>query len=75
MVKTTNMEYEKKDVTYTEEELRNIGTEKIENELIKEIEDETHIVNKQVNIYNDSEYIEIEVIYEVLENIGVEDKI
>ena len=75
IVKTINSEYEKKDITYTEEELISIGTQKIKSELIKEIPNEKQIVNKQINTYNSSEYIEVEVIYEVLENIGIEDKI
>ena len=34
-----------------------------------------NIVNKQVNIYGNEEYIEVEVIYEVLEDIGTESEI
>ena len=74
-IKTTNYEYEDQDVTYTEEELRSKGTEELTNELENEIECKENIVNKQVNIYGNTEYIEVEVIYEVLENIGIKDKI
>ena len=75
IIKTTNYEYENKDVTYTEEELKNIGISKIEEELKNKIENKENIINKQVNTYGNEEYIEVEVIYEVLENIGIEDKI
>lgn len=48
---------------------------KIEEELKEQIQDETKIVDKQINTYKGDGYIEIEVIYEVLETIGVEDRI
>ena len=75
IIKTTNYEYENKDVTYTEEELKKIGTIELEEELKKEIQNEKNIVNEQINTYGNEEYIEIEVIYEVLENVGTEDKL
>ncbi len=75
IIKTTNYEYEKQDKTYTEEELKRIGIERIEKELKEELKTEENIVNEQINTYGNMEYIEVEVIYEVLENIGVEDKI
>lgn len=75
IIKTTNYEYEEQDVIYTEEELKNKGTEKLTNELESEIECKENIINKQVNVYGNTEYLEIEVIYEVLENIGIEDEI
>ncbi len=75
IIKTTNYEYEDQDITYTEEELKSMGTKKIEEELKNEIENKENIVNKQVNVYGNEEYVEVEVIYEVLENIGIKDKI
>ena len=55
--------------------LPGIATQKLEEELKKEIEDKENIINKQVNIYENEGYIEVEVIYEVLENIGSKDRI
>lgn len=75
LIKTTNYEYEKKDITYTEEELKSMAVTKLEEELKKEIKNEEKIINKQVNTCGNEEYIEVEVIYEVLENIGIEEKI
>lgn len=75
IIKTTNKEYEIKTVTYTEEELTNIWKTKIEEELKKQIANQENIINEQTNINAKEGYIEIEVIYEVLETIGVEDKI
>lgn len=73
--KSTNYEYQEKQVTYTEEELTNITVSKLEEELNQEIKDTNAIVNKQVNSYKNEGYIEIEVIYEVIEKIGTEEKI
>jgi len=55
--------------------LYGITSKKIEEELKNQIPDEKSIVNKQINTNKGDGYIEIEVIYEVLETIGVEDKI
>lgn len=73
--KTTNYEYCEKSVTYTEKELTDITASKLEEELNSEIEDTNKIVNKQVNTYKNEGYIEVEVIYEVIEKIGTEEKI
>ncbi len=73
--KSTNYEYQEKEVTYTEEELTNITVSKLEEELNEEIKDTANIVNKQVNTYKNEGYIEVEVIYEVIEKIGTEEKI
>ncbi len=74
-IKTTNYEYEKQQKTYTEEELTEIATQKLEQELEQEIDNKENILNRQVNIYPNDGYIEVEVIYEVLENIGIKEKI
>ncbi len=75
IIKTTNLEYEKQAKTYTEEELVEIGTKKLETELEEELDNKNNIINKQVNLYKNEGYIEVEVIYEVLENIGNKEKI
>lgn len=75
IIKTTNKEYIIKDVTYTEEEVVEIWKPKIEEELKTQIDNHENIINEQTNIYENDGYIEIEVIYEVLEDIGVEQKI
>lgn len=73
--KVTNYEYCEKSVTYTEEELTDITASKLEEEINDEIKDNNQIVNKQVNTYKNEGYIEVEVIYEVIEKIGTEEKI
>ena len=75
IIKTTNYEYEKQSKTYTEEELIGNATKQLEEQLIQEIENIENVINKQVNVYKNEDYIEVEVIYEVLENIGIKEKI
>ena len=75
LIKKTNCEYKYEEKIYTEEELTQITQEKIEKELEEEILQTENIINKQTNIYTNEDYIEVEVIYEVLENIGSKDKI
>ena len=75
IIKTTNYEYEKQQKTYTEEELLEIATKQLEESLNNEIQNKDNIINKQVNVYPHEGYIEVEVIYEVLENIGIKEKI
>lgn len=75
IIKTTNFEYYKQLKTYTEEELTEIATKELSDSLEQEIENKDNIINKQVNVYPNEGYIEVEVIYEVLENIGVKEKI
>ena len=67
----TNREYEYKDVTFTETEAIEMTVEKIIESLLKGIENEENIVNKQINTYGGVGYVEVEVIIEVLENIGI----
>ena len=73
--KVTYKEKKLKYKKYTEEELSEIATKQLEEDLEKEIEHKEKILNKQVNIYPNEGYIEVEVIYEVLENIGIKEKI
>ena len=73
--KTTYKELEKIGVTYTEEEAKSILTKKLEEELKEQIQDEEKIENTQINTKLDGENVEVELIYEVLENIGTNEKI
>jgi len=82
VIKITNKECEVYEKVYSEEELQNQILTKLENELLEEIkqnnqvEDVTAIItNKQVIVNKDSESLEVELVYEVLENIGVEVKL
>ena len=73
--KQIHKEKEKKIITYGKAELKEKTIAKLEEELEKEIEDLGKVENKQVNYYEGEDYIEVEVIYEVRENIGAKEKI
>ena len=75
IVTDTYVEKDIQYVEYTKEEAEQILTKKLEDELSVEIGDEKQIVNKQINKTETEGKIEIEVIYEVLENIGTKEKI
>lgn len=82
VIKITNKECEVYEKVYSEEELQNKILTKLENELLEEIRANnqvddvaTIITNKQVVVNKDSESLEVELVYEVLENIGVEVKL
>ena len=44
-------------------------------DLEKEIENKQNILNKNVNVYQNEDSIDVYVTYEVLENIGTKEKI
>ena len=73
--KKTNYETETKVRTYTAEELKEIYLPQLEAEIEAQIENKDNIVNKQINFDEKQAYVEIEVIYEVIENIGTKEKI
>ena len=75
IVKNTYWEKELQEIKYTKEEAQEKLIAEIETELNEEIKDQQKIINKQINKYENENSIEIEVIYEVLEKIGVDEKI
>ena len=75
VVKTTFKEKENYTQKYTLEEAKTLGVEELQEELKKEIKDEEKIVNKNINTYEKEDGVEIYVTYEVLENIGTNEKI
>ena len=75
LIKITNTEVNITDITYTLEEAKNIGIEKAKQELNNKIENLDNILSIEINDSQTSEYIEVEVTYEMLENIGTKEKI
>ena len=75
VIKTTYKEIKEEAKTYTLEEAKNIGIEELQEELDKEIENKDMIVNKNINTYEDLDGVTVYVTYEVLENIGTNEKI
>lgn len=73
--KTTYKEVEKKTINLTSEEAKEILLKKLQEGLKKEIPKEENIVNTQINYKEEEGSITIELIYEVIENIGTNEKI
>ena len=73
--KITNKEIKEEEEKYTIEEAKNIGIQQLQEELDNEIQDKEKIVNKIINTYEKEDGIEVNVTYEVLENIGTNEKI
>lgn len=72
---STYKETKKETIEYTKEQAKEILINKIQEELNQEITNSQNIVNKQINCKEEESYVEVEVIYEVLENIGTKEKI
>lgn len=75
IIQTKNEEVNEVEKTYTKEEAKDIGIHRLEEQLKQEIKDETKIVNQVVNTYEKEDGLEVQVTYEVLENIGTNEKI
>lgn len=75
IVKTINKEINLEEKKYSLEEAKNSGIKKLEEEFQKDEIPIEKIANKQVNTKETENHIEIELIYEVIEKIGSEDKI
>lgn len=75
LIKTTNKEIKEEQKEYDIEEAKELGIKKLQEELEQEIEDKEKILNKIVNTYQKEDGIEVFVTYEVLENIGTNEKI
>ena len=75
LVKITNKEIKEEQKNYNLEEAKNLGIQQLEEELNNEIENKEKIINKIVNTYEKEDGIEVYVTYEVLEDIGTNEKI
>lgn len=73
--KTQYIEKQKTKITYGKEELKDILIKELEEEFTKEELNKLQITNKVVNIYNlDNNGLELEMTYEILEDITTEEK-
>lgn len=75
IIKTTNKEVKEEEKIYEIDEAKNIGIQELEAELDAEIENKDAIVNKNVNTYEKEDGVDVYVTYEVLEEIGTNEKI
>ena len=72
---STYYELEEDEKEYSKEEVIEILTQKLEEELSKEIENTDNIQDIKINTKENDTSVDVEVIYEVLESIGTEEKI
>ena len=75
LIKTTNKEVKEEQKKYEIEEAKNLGIQQLQDELDNEIENKEKIVNKITNTYEKEDGVEVYVTYEVLEDIGTNEKI
>ena len=74
-IKITNIEKIEDKIIYGIEDARQIGIQKASEKIEKQLNNEQEILQKYVNTYVNSDFVEVEVTYEVLENIGTKEKI
>lgn len=70
----TYKEYKEETIIHSIEEAKQIGIDRSAKKLEDELKDKK-ILDKQVKVKSEQGYIEVEVVYEVKENIGIEEKI
>ena len=75
LIKITNYEKVDNEITYGIEKATNLGIEQLSKKIETEKADKDNILQKYVNLYAGENYVEVEVIYEVLEDIGTKEKI
>lgn len=75
IIKNTYYETELQEIEYTQEQAKEKLIQELEEQLNEEIKEPEKITNKQINVYENDDNIEIELIYEVLETIGADEKI
>ena len=75
IIKKTNYELEDEEKTYGKEEAKQEAVTRAKQILDEQIENKENILNTYINYQETEDYIEAEVIYEVLEEIGTKEKI
>ena len=75
IIKITNKEIIEEQKNYTIDEAKQLGIEQLQRELDDEIQDKENIVNKVITTSEEDDGIQVYVTYEVLENIGTNEKI
>ena len=75
LIKITNTEKREEKITYGIEEAKQIGIEEASKKIEQQLDDKKEVLQKYINTNEQDNYIESEVTYEVLENIGTKEKI
>lgn len=70
-----NFEKKNNEIIYDKNEAKEIGIKELKSKLEEQIENKENISNIYINTVENEEYIEVEVIYEVLESIGTKEKL
>ena len=70
-----NFEKQNNEIIYDKNEAKEIGIKELKSKLEEQIENKKNISNIYINTVESEEYIEVEVIYEVLESIGTKEKL
>lgn len=75
IIKKTNYELVDEEISYEKEEAKQEAVTRAKQILEEQIENKENILNTYINYQETEDYIEAEVIYEVLEEIGTKEKI
>lgn len=75
LIKKTNIEQIEQEINYTKEEAKQQAIDKAKEKVEEEIEAKENILNTYINCNETTEYVEAQVTYEVLEEIGTKEKI
>ena len=75
LIKITNTEKVEEQITYGIEEAKQIAIDKTCEKIEKELHNNPEVLQKYIDAYVNIDYVEAEVTYEVLENIGTKEKI
>ena len=73
--KKTNYELKDEQVKYEKEEAKQKAVEEAKNILNGKIENKENIINTYINYTETEQYVEAQVVYEILEDIGTKEKI
>ena len=74
IIKKTNFELKEEKLEYTMEAAKEKAVEEAKEKLNEQVDNEK-ILNTYINYKEEQEYVEVQVIYEVLEEIGTKEKI
>ncbi len=75
IIQKNNYELVEENITYTKEQAKQKAEEEAKKKLDEQIKVKENILNTYINYQETEEYIEAQVIYEVLEEIGTKEKI
>lgn len=74
IIKTVNFEKEKREIVYGRNDLKENTIREVEEELKKQLPQNANILNRYINTNEQDDSINVEIVYEVLENIGTNEK-